>query len=72
MKYYFKKVNDDREPLMVTNQNPEDNVVVLSKDEYDALTETLKIESNEYVMGKIRRGQKQVAIGKAKQHGLTD
>lgn len=72
LKDYFKKVNDDSEPLIVTNKNPEDNVVVLSKDEYDALTETLKIESNKYVMDKIKRGEKQVAAGKAEQHQLID
>ncbi|WZL16642.1 MAG: Hypothetical protein LKU_02109 [Lactobacillus kefiranofaciens] len=72
LKTYFKQVNDDSEPLIVTNKNPEDNVVVLSKDEYDALIETLAIQSNKYLMDKINRGRKQVAKAQTNQHELID
>lgn len=61
LKYYFRQVNDYSETLIVTNKNPEDNVVVMSKKEYDSLMETLDIESNKYLMDKIRRGQQQVS-----------
>ena len=37
LKDYFKKVNTNSEPLIVTNKEPEDNVVVMSKDDYDAI-----------------------------------
>lgn len=72
LKGFFKQVNDDVEPLIVTNKDPKDNVVVLSKDEYDSLTETLAIQSNKYLMDKIHRGQKQVKEGKTQQHELID
>lgn len=72
LKTYFKQVNDDSEPLIVTNKNPDDNVVVLSKDEYDSLIETLEIQSNKYLMNKINRGRKQVSEGKVFKHKLID
>lgn len=72
LKDYFKQVNDHSEALIVTNKDPEDNVVVMSKDEYDSLVETLDIESNKYLMDKIRRGQKQVNEGKLVHHKLID
>lgn len=72
LKSYFKQVNDDSEPLIITNKNPEDDVVVISKEEYDSLVETLKIQSNEYLMTKIERGRRQVAEGKTSQHELID
>ncbi|KRL89956.1 type II toxin-antitoxin system Phd/YefM family antitoxin [Lactobacillus kalixensis] len=72
LKDYFKKVNEDSEPLIVTNKDPEDNVVILSKDDYDSLIETLTIQSNNYLMDKINRGRKQVKEGKISQHDLID
>lgn len=72
LKSYFKQVNDNSEPLIVTNKDPEDNVVVLSKDEYDALVETLEIESNKYLMDKINRGRTEADAGKTEQHRLID
>lgn len=72
LKSYFRQVNDDSEPLIITNKNPDDNVVVISKEEYDSLMETLKIQSNDYLMNKIQRGRRQVAEGKVSQHELID
>lgn len=72
MKQYFKRVNDNREPLIVSNEDPEDDWVILSKDEYDTLTETLRIEANKYLMAKIERGQKQAAAKKTKEQQLID
>lgn len=72
LKYYFKQVNENSEPLIVTNKDPNDNVVVLSKDEYDSIMETLAIQSNQYLMDKIKRGRAEVAQGKIKQHKLID
>lgn len=72
LKKYFKTINDDSESLIVTNKNPKNNVVFLSKDESNTLTETLKIESNKYLINKIRRGQKEVKKGKTQQHELIE
>lgn len=59
LKDYFKQVNDNSEPLIVTNKNPEDNVVVMSKEDYDAIMETLTVNSNDYLMQKLARGDEQ-------------
>lgn len=72
LKDYFKQVNDNSEPLIVTNKDPEDNVVVMSKEDYDAIMETLTINSNDYLMKKIVRGEKQFKSGQFKQHELIE
>lgn len=61
LKNYLKQVNQDSEPLIVTNKKAEDNVVVISKDDYDAMVETMRIMSNPALMAKIKRGDKQFA-----------
>ena len=72
LKTYIKKVNEDSEPLIVTNKNPEDNVVVMSKDDYDSMMETMRIASNPYLMDKIRRGEQEIAAGKFQVHDLIE
>ncbi|CAJ1227871.1 hypothetical protein LZY01_00500 [Levilactobacillus zymae] len=46
--------------------------MVLSKDDYDAMTETMRILSNQPLMDKIRRGEAQFAKEQGKQHALID
>lgn len=60
LKRYFKQVNNDREPLIVANKNPEDNIVIMSKEDYDSIIETLTINSNDYLMDKLARGDRQL------------
>lgn len=72
LKDYFKQVNNDSEPLIVTNKDQRENVVVMSKDDYDAIMETLRINSNNYLMEKIARGEQQFKAGKFKQHELIE
>ncbi|QNQ82747.1 type II toxin-antitoxin system Phd/YefM family antitoxin [Lactobacillus sp. PV037] len=72
LKDYFKQVNDRSEPLIVTNKNPEDNVVILSKNEYDAIVETMEIQANSYLMEKIATGRREVESGKLQNHDLID
>ena len=72
LKSYLKKVNQDSEPLIVTNKNAEDNVVVISKDDYDSMMETLRIASNPYLMDKIKRGDKQFSNGHYQKHNLIE
>ena len=38
LKDYMKKVNDEFEPLTVVNKNPDEDIVVISKSEWDSLT----------------------------------
>ena len=37
LKDYMKKVNDELEPLTVVNKNPDEDIVVISKSEWDSL-----------------------------------
>ncbi|MCD2257296.1 type II toxin-antitoxin system Phd/YefM family antitoxin [Lactobacillus sp. CC-MHH1034] len=72
LKDYVQKVNDDSTPLIVTNRNPEDNVVVMSKRDYDSMQETMAVLSNMYLMNKIHRGDEQFAAGKGQIHELIE
>jgi antitoxin YefM len=72
LKSYMKKVNDDSDVLVVTNKNPEDNVVVLSKVDYDNLIENNYILSNQYLMEKIQRAEAQFSVGKGVIHDLIE
>ena len=63
MKSYFRKVNEDVEPLIVTNKNPDDNVVVIGKRDYDALMETIRIEQNPYLDKIVREGIAEIEAG---------
>ena len=36
LKTYMRRVNEDADTLLVTNADPEDNVVVMSADDYDS------------------------------------
>ncbi|GFH39960.1 type II toxin-antitoxin system Phd/YefM family antitoxin [Lactococcus insecticola] len=64
LKSYMKKVNDDSDVIIVTNKKPEENVVVLSKIDYDNLIENNYILNNQYLMEKIQRADKQFNAGK--------
>ncbi|OXN00055.1 MULTISPECIES: type II toxin-antitoxin system Phd/YefM family antitoxin [Bifidobacterium] len=72
LKAYMRRVNEDSDTLLVTNTNPDDNVVVMGVDDYDALMETLRIYENPYLRGKILRGLEQVRSGRVEEHGLVD
>lgn len=72
LKEYFKQVNENSEAIIVTNKNPDDNVVVMSKDDYDAIMETLAINNNDYLMKKISRGDAQFKKKTFKQHELIE
>ncbi|GEB29998.1 toxin-antitoxin system, antitoxin component [Enterococcus casseliflavus] len=72
LRSYMKHVNEDAEPLIVTSKDVEDTVVVLSKRDYDSMQETLRVLSNNYVMDKIRRGDKQFSTGNFETHDLLE
>ncbi|MGX7023322.1 type II toxin-antitoxin system Phd/YefM family antitoxin [Vagococcus hydrophili] len=56
---YVKQVNESSDGIIVTNGNIEEEIVIISKNDYDAMQETLRVLSNSYVMKKIRRGDEQ-------------
>lgn len=72
LKQYMRQVNEVAEPLMITSKNVEDTVVVLSKRDYDSMQETLRIQSNNYLMNKIRKGDHQFQTGDFKTHELLE
>lgn len=72
LRSYMKQVNEDADALIVTTKDVEDTVVVLSKRDYDSMQETLRILSNNYVMDKIRKGDKQFSEGNFRKHELLE
>ncbi|HEM3704554.1 TPA: type II toxin-antitoxin system Phd/YefM family antitoxin [Streptococcus suis] len=72
LKDYMKKVNDEFEPLVVVNKNPEEDIVVLSKSEWDSLQETLAVARNAYLSQKVLRGMVQVKAGQTQERNLIE
>ncbi|HEM4066478.1 TPA: type II toxin-antitoxin system Phd/YefM family antitoxin [Streptococcus suis] len=72
LKDYMRKVNDEFEPLVVVNKNPEEDIVVLSKSEWDSLQETLAVARNAYLSQKVLRGMAQVKAGQTQERNLIE
>ena len=70
LKTYMRRVNEDT--LLVTNADPEDNVVVMSADDYDSLMETLRVYQNPYLSDKVTRGMAQVRQGQTMARDLVE
>lgn len=68
----YAQVNEDADTLLVTNADPEDNVVVMSADDYDSLMETLRVYQNPYLSDKVMRGMAQVRQGQTMAHDLVE
>ena len=72
LKSYMRKVNEDADTLMVTNIDPNDNVVDMSVRDYDSLMEMLRIHQNPYLRDKIAQGLEQARQGSVLPHDLID
>ena len=70
LKSYMRKTRDDSDTLLVTNTDPEDNVVVMNVRDYESLMETLRIYDNPPLFDKIRRGMAQARQGTVTAHEL--
>lgn len=70
LKSYMRQVNEDADMLLVTNTDPENNVVVMSADDYDSLMETLRVYQNPYLHDKVLRGLEQARAGNATRREL--
>ena len=68
----MKKVNNEYEPLMVVNKNPDENIVVLSKKNWDSIQETIRLMNNEYLSDKVLSGMEQVKQKKVIQRPLLE
>jgi len=62
LKSYMDKVFSDHEPLIITRKNNE-NIVLVSIDEYNSLTETSYLLSNEANAEHIRKSIEQYNKG---------
>lgn len=45
---------------MVVNKNPEENIVVLSKENWNNIQETIRLMNNDYLSDKVLSGMDQV------------
>lgn len=72
LKDYMKKVNDEFEPLIVVNKNPDENIVVLSQDSWESLQETIRVMENDYLSHKVITGMSQVKKKQATKHDLIE
>lgn len=72
LKDYMKKVNDEYEPLLVVNKNLDENIVVLSKENWDSIQETIRLMDNEYLSDKVLSGIEQVKQRKFEHHQLVE
>ncbi|MFC6279151.1 type II toxin-antitoxin system Phd/YefM family antitoxin [Streptococcus moroccensis] len=72
LKDYMKKVNDEFEPLVVVNKNPDEDIVVVSKSEWDSLQETLRIAQNKELSDKVLRGMQDVKQGLTQVRTIED
>ena len=57
----MRAARDDAETILVTNNDPSENVVVMSQRDYDSLMETIRIYENPYLLDKIRRSLEQAS-----------
>jgi antitoxin YefM len=67
----MNKVFDDHEPLIITRKNNE-NVVLVSIDEYNSLTETSYLLSNEANAEHLRKSIEQYKSGQANKKELLE
>ncbi|MSU87130.1 type II toxin-antitoxin system prevent-host-death family antitoxin [Streptococcus dysgalactiae subsp. dysgalactiae] len=72
LKDYMKKVNDEFEPLIVVNKNPDENIVVLSQDSWESLQETIRVMENDYLSQKVIDGISTVKKKQIVRHDLIE
>lgn len=72
LKENIRRIREDAEPLLVTNKDAEDNIVVMNQSDYDSLMETLRIYRNPAMYEKILRGMHQAQHGDLHEHELLD
>lgn len=72
LKDYMKKVNDEYEPLLVVNKNSDEDIVILSKKNWDSIQETIRLMNNAYLSDKVLSGMEQVKQEKVIQHSLLE
>ncbi len=69
LKTFMDRVYNDHEPLIITRKNNE-NLVLISVDEYNSLMETAYLLGNEANARHLKRSISQFEAGKAKKREL--
>lgn len=60
LKSYLRKVNEDADALLVVDTDPAGDVVVMGRNEYESLMETLRVYRNPYLRDKIAHGLQRI------------
>jgi len=71
LKSYMDKVYEEREPLIVTRKNNE-NVVVMSIDQYNSLLETNYLLGTEANAQHLLESLRDARAGRTEEHELVD
>ena len=69
---YLDKARDDVIPIMVTSKDSSANVVIINSDEYENMIENLYIQSNDYLVNKLKKGMEDISTGKINKHSLIE
>ena len=72
LRTYLDKTRDDATPILVTSKDPSANVVIINSTEYENMLENLHVQSNEYLVDKLKRGRKEAQSGKLVSHSLVE
>ena len=72
MKDKMRELRDSADVLLVTNNDPSENIVVMNARDYESLMETVRIYENPYLFDKIREGDRQTAEGNISRHDIIE
>ena len=72
LRRYLDKTRDDAEPILVTSNDPDSNVVVINVRDYENMVENEYIRSNTYLYEKLLRGRKEARAAGVVAHDLVD
>ena len=70
MKYYFDRVSEDYETMVVTRKN--ENMIVMSQSSYDSLMETVHLVSSNANYNHLMRSIQQHKDKQLHSHGLLE
>lgn len=72
LKSYLRKTRDDADTLLVTNNDPTENVVVINQRDWESIEETLRIYENKPLHDKVLRGAAEARAGRVEHHDLIE
>ncbi len=72
LKSYMEKTRDDAETLLVTSNDPSNNVVVMNARDSESLLDPPRVSQNAHLHTNITRGMQQAREGRATRRELLD